>query len=441
MGTVTIDMDEYVQAGADINVLRMVINRIEDLPPLPLIVHKILNLTQDEKTNTTELAKVISNDQALTAKVLRIANSPLYHVSSVVTSISHAVALLGFRAIRNLALGFSTVDSFVESEGNRVFPRQKFWEHSLACAHCCKAVADRIRHRFPDEAFVGGLLHDIGRMVFTQFFPDPFNHALGEALVKRRSLIDLEREEIGIPHTLVGKLLLQKWNLPPSLADAVEYHHNPRTNDGTDPAKIDLSLIITVADTLTKIARIGFGGDGYVYASDQDVWKGIPLQEKDYVAILSNLSEHVQEIKGFFGMKNDASAAVSHLPEGKNGEPLRLAFYGENEVESFIPTRAMLKQFFQVESFPVRGDIGSGIERSQPHMVFIDLSSELRTDAISETLKAYRNVTSSPIILFVPRKVSQETREKSAKMGIFFLSTPFSPQELSDCLSRANLAK
>jgi HD-like signal output (HDOD) protein len=102
---------------------------------------------------------------------------------------------------------------------------------------------------------------------------------LREALVNRRPLIDLEKEEIGIPHTLVGKLLLQKWKLPPSLADAVQSHHKPRSNDGGESAKMDISLIIMIADTLSKIACIGSGGDTHVYTADQDILGSLPLGE------------------------------------------------------------------------------------------------------------------------------------------------------------------
>jgi putative nucleotidyltransferase with HDIG domain len=439
MGTVTIDMDAYEKRGTDMEVLRMVIDKIEDLPPLPLIVHKILSLTQDEKSNTSELAKALSNDQALTAKILRIANSPLYHVSSVVTSISHAVALLGFRAIRNLALGLSTMEMFHESSENHFLPRQRFWEHSLACGHCCKALAGCIHHRLPDEAFVGGLLHDIGRMVFDHFFPETFRSALKQAYMTRRPLLDLEREEIGISHPLVGKLLLQKWKLPPSIGEAVAYHHNPASKNEADPSRLDISVLIMAANTLTKIARIGFGGESYIHATDQTVWRELPIEEETYVSILSNLSEQIREIKGFFGIKDESPSSPQTPPVSENGETLRLAFYGENDSLSLIPIRLMLRQFFRVESFPPEGDIRSGIERVKPHMVFVDLSSEQRTDKISETMKAYRNVTKSPITLLLSKKVSEETQEKSAKIGIFFLSTPFCPDELSDCLGQMNL--
>ncbi|NIQ38987.1 MAG: HDOD domain-containing protein [Proteobacteria bacterium] len=116
----------------------------------------------------------------------------------MVDSIPHAVILLGFRGVRDLALGLSTIETFKESEKNKFLPRQKFWEHSIGCALCCKAVTDRIRYKNPEEAFVGGLLHDIGRMVFTQFFAGSFSDAVKESHMGRRPLVDVEKEEVGI---------------------------------------------------------------------------------------------------------------------------------------------------------------------------------------------------------------------------------------------------
>ena len=440
MGTVDISMEEYEAAGADADVLRMVINKIEDLPPLPLVVHKILNLTQDETSNTSQLAQVISNDQALAAKVLRIANSPLYHVSSVVTSIPHAVALLGFRTIRDLAMGISTIDTFTQSEENPLLPRQPFWEHSLACALGCKALADRVRHRQPDEAFVGGLLHDIGRMVFNQAFPESFSEAIRTARRTRKPLDDMEKEEIGIPHTLVGKLLLQKWKLPPALADAVASHHNPSIKDGADPSRVDISLIIMAADALTKIACIGSGGDPYIHAPDPRLWNLLPLKEADYVTILSELSKSVGEIKGFFGIKDDAPPSEQAVVGREGEEPLRLAFYGGGKDDFFVPPRLMLQRFFQVSTVPAEADIQSGFEKAKPHMVFVDLSSETRGDRISDRLKAYRKVIQSPIAFLLSRRVSKETQQKSARVGMYFLTTPFCPQEMIDCLNQINIA-
>ena len=439
MGTVTINMEDYEKAGADADVLRMVINKIEDLPPLPLIVHKILSLTQDETSNTSELGQVISNDQALAAKVLRIANSPLYHVSSVVTSISHAVALLGFRSIRNLAMGISTMDTFNQSAENPLLLRQQFWEHSLATALASKALADRIRHRQPDEAFVGGLLHDIGRMVFNQFFPESFSEAIREADRTRQPLQKTEKQEIGISHTLVGKLLLQKWNLPPALADGVACHHDPPIKDGVDPSRLDIALIIMVADTLTKIACIGFGGDPYIHDADPRLWSLLPLEHSDYGAIIAELFKNVEEIKGFFGIKDEGSPHAHRQSDRDGREPLRLTYCGCINAEPFDAARLLLQRFFQVNVIPSAGDIKAGLEHINPHMVFVDLSSETKTDRISERLKAYREVTSSPIVFLLSRSVAKETQEKSARLGMYFLRIPFCPQEMVKCLTRTNL--
>jgi putative nucleotidyltransferase with HDIG domain len=439
MGTVTINMADYEKAGADADVLRLVINKIEDLPPLPFIVHKILSLTQDKTSNTSELAQVLSNDQALAAKVLRIANSPLYHVSSVVTSISHAVALLGYRTIRNLAMGISTIDTFNQSPENPLLPRDQFWEHSLATALGCKALANRIRYRQPDEAFVGGLLHDIGRMVFNHFFPESFSDAIREANRSRQPLEKTEQEEIGISHALVGRLLLQKWNLPPALADGVANHHDPPIKAGVDPSRLDIAVIIMVADALTKIGCIGFGGDPYIHHADPTLWRLLPLDHGDYGAMIAELFKNVQEIKGFFGIKDGGSSQPQSLPDQYNDQPLRLTYCGYPNDEPFVPARLLLQRFFQVSTIPGDCDIRAALEHTKPDLVFADLSSETRSDKISEGLKAYRRFVSCPIIFLLSRRVAKDTQEKSARLGMYFLRTPICPQEMVECLTQTNL--
>lgn len=421
------------------DVLRRVINRIEDLPPLPLITNKIVSLANDEESDIGELAKVLSSDQALSAKVLKIVNSPLYGVSSAINSISHAVILLGFKGIRDLTLGLSSVEMFNESEKNPLLPKERFWEHSLGCAICSRLIADRIGHTLPEEAFVGGLLHDIGRMVFSQFLSISFSAALIGARMTRRPLVQIESEEIGISHTLLGQLLLRKWHIPSTIAEAVAAHHSPSVEHGGNLSQLDISVIIMLADSLTRIAGIGFSGESYIHPKDWVVWGKIPFREEDCVSILADLSEQVRETKGYFGMKERLPSSIQLILDQENGGPCRLAYFTKNDPRVFSPVRVMLRRFFLVESFPVDGDIRAAIEHIKPHVVFVDLSYEETTD--SETLKAYRNATNSPIVFLLSRKATRETQEEYAKIGVFFLSSPFSPQEVADCLSQINASR
>jgi hypothetical protein len=165
----------------------------------------------------------------------------------------------------------------------------------------------------------------------------------------------------------------------------------------------------------------------------------MPLHEEDYVKIISDLSKNVQEIKGFFGMKGEAPSTPEKTPERDKGRLPRLAFFRNNDGEPFVPARVMLQQFFSVESLPSDGDVRGGIEQIKPQMVFVDLSSEHRTDKISATLKAYRSMTANPLIFLLSRKVSKETEEKSARIGMFFLSSPLCPEEMADRLTKMSL--
>jgi putative nucleotidyltransferase with HDIG domain len=371
--------------------------------------------------------------------VLRIVNSPLYGVSSAINSISHAVILLGFKGIRDLTLGLSGVEMFHESEKSPHLPKERFWEHSLGCAICSRLIADRIGHTLPEESFVGGLLHDIGRMVFSQFLSMSFSATLMEARMTKRPLVQIESEGIGISHSVVGQLLLRKWHFPSTISEAVAAHHSPSVEHGSNLSQLGISVIIMLADSLTRIAGIGFSGETYIHPKDWVMWGKIPFREEDCVSILADLSEQVREIKGYFGMKEKPPLSVQLTLDQENGRPCRLAYFTKNNPRFFSPVRVMLRRFFLVESFPGDGEIQAAIENMKPDLLFVDLSYAETAD--SETLKLYRNATNSPIVFLLSRKATRETQEKYARIGVFFLSSPFSPQEVADCLSQIDVSR
>jgi putative nucleotidyltransferase with HDIG domain len=427
VGIVTIEIDEFAETTGDMGKLCRIVRRIKDLPPLPLVARKILSLTKEEAPNMDELARVISNDEALGAKVLRIVNSPLYRVSSVVTSIRHAVALLGLRGVRDLALSLAAMGVLDDANENGAIPNNRLWEHSLGCAFCCKAVADRVRHRSSEGAFAAGLLHDIGKIVFNQTVPGSFREALIGVQLKGHPLVALEREEIGIPHTTAGELLLKQWNLPRALVEAVMRHHDPMLVNQADPPKIDIPLIIKVADILTRIACLGFGGELNVHTSDVDLLERLPLREEDLAEVTLEALKNVDETKGLLGIDDDPSSALS---DRNAREPFRLAFFDDHGSGPLNPARLLLRRFSDLESFPLSENMKSAMDRTKPHLVCVDLSSEQSPGAISGFLRVCRNETTSPIVCLVSKRVSQETKEKAARAGISFLSTPLCPQAL-----------
>ncbi len=219
---------------------------ILDLPTLPTVVAKIVELVDNPRTNASTLAHLISRDPALTARMLKMANSAYYGFPRRIGTINLAIVILGFNTVRDLAVSASLVERVnLAYEGGDLM--SDFWEHSISTA-----VAARMLQRFSPagsvgESFVAGLLHDIGRLVVARYLPDEFVK-LQEALKESQEpLWALEHQILGTTHGEIGGMLCKRWNLPEGLCEAIRWHHLPLKKAEPDP----LTAIIHVAEYIS----------------------------------------------------------------------------------------------------------------------------------------------------------------------------------------------
>jgi HD-like signal output (HDOD) protein len=194
----------------------------KNLPTIPTVLAKILQLVDRESASGRELVDVIEHDQALTGKMLRLANSAFFGQSRRVATIPRAVVLLGFSTVRNLALGVKVWDSL--STGIARPRLEELWSHAVGVAVATKLLSARLRAGDPDEGFTAGLLHDVGRLVLAMKFRELYWEAIdagGEGV----SPDVVETSAFGIDHAEVGGWLLEAWSLPAAIVDAVRVHH------------------------------------------------------------------------------------------------------------------------------------------------------------------------------------------------------------------------
>ena len=205
--------------------LEQKILRADSLPTLPVAAMKVLELTQLPDVSANEIAKVIQTDPALSAKLLKTANSSMFGMSKKVASLQQAMVLLGLRTVKVMALSFSLVDTFSGRQGENLFDFEKYWRRSLSTAVAAKLLAEAATESRRDEAFVGGLLADLGIVAAFRCAPEEYLPALQAYAEHSLPLQDVEQQLLGVTHAGISACLLRHWSLPDMLCDAVSAHH------------------------------------------------------------------------------------------------------------------------------------------------------------------------------------------------------------------------
>lgn len=220
----------------------------KELSSLPQTLAEVLRVTRDDRSSAQDLAEVLMRDPALTAKILRVVNSPFYGMNREITTLTQAVVTLGIRAVSALALSTSIYD--ITGKWQSTIDRIRFWRHSLEVAIASRLVADAIRYPRPEEAFVSGLLHDLGLLVLEKSFEDKFATVWKQA-PSGEELVELEENTWGTNHARVGQFLLEQWKIPASICEAVGQHHK---NFPPDLQDVDYRLpqIVALANKISK---------------------------------------------------------------------------------------------------------------------------------------------------------------------------------------------
>ena len=229
------------------NILKS-LDQIEDLPTLPAVAMEVTKMLLDEGITINELSETLEKDQAMVSKILKLVNSSFFGLRGKISTISHAIVVLGFNTIRNAVVSISIIDSFYVKEGLDGFDIADFWKHSVAVAVISKYLAETTGIHSANDCFVGGLLHDMGKIVLLRHFKDLFQKVWLMVKGTHLSFYEAEKKQIQFDHALIGGFLARKWQLPMSLVDAIQYHHDVRPNINDHP----LLLIIHAADIIAN---------------------------------------------------------------------------------------------------------------------------------------------------------------------------------------------
>lgn len=276
---------------------------IAEIPPAPAAAVKLLQLTRDETTRVGTLARVIETEPALAAKVLRVVNSAYYGFAHRINSINRAVTLLGFSAVRQIALQLLFFDRLLSRQGGKLFDRIFFWQHCLFVAVLSRKIAEQLDHTDPDALYAAGLLHDLGKILLETHGHLSYSDFLSLPQADGSSPIDGERNFFGIGHDQLGALISEHWGLPPLLRQVQACHHDATLLTKIPDEQATDVAIVSLADFTAWTQGIGstpgYSGPGLPPV----VTDRVDPANIDFPALLAQTDEEMQQIGAFYKLK------------------------------------------------------------------------------------------------------------------------------------------
>jgi len=268
-----------------------IIEQADDLPTLPTVATKVMQVTSDADTSVKEVAVLIEKDLALSAKILQVINSPFYGFSRGITSVSEAVGLMGFREVGNLALGLSVMGILPQDE-TIGFSFQTFWEHCVGQAVSAVKITAAVDPDLSYGIFTTALLQDIGTCLLVRYTPLVYGYSLALAKERQVHVAVAEREVLQTDHAEIGARILAHWNLPGEVINAVRWHHDPDSPDACD-LQMD---VVYLANLLCQTSEISCEAGGHAIELSPTVIDRLGIQLDQFETISGKVARWVDEL-------------------------------------------------------------------------------------------------------------------------------------------------
>jgi putative nucleotidyltransferase with HDIG domain len=269
-----------MSSNINAHVLRNRVENVSALPTIPEVLRRLSVIIENPQVSLNEITAFVSKDPALTSKILKMVNSAIYGFPGRISSVSHAIMLLGLNVVKGLLLGVSVFEVMQKAMGG-------LREHSLSCAVAARVMAQRKGLKEPEEVSVAALLHDIGKVILTLEFPKEYEMAQNIAEEQGITIFEAEKIIFSESHATVGYWLAEKWRFPRNLTEVIEHHHSPKM---AQYAPME-TAIVHMADVLVRGRGIGFAGGASVPAVSPEAYEILGLSDDDYLDILKVIED------------------------------------------------------------------------------------------------------------------------------------------------------
>lgn len=277
--------------------LEQIIMTAGDLPTIPVVATKVMQLMEDENSTAEDLAKVVASDPAVAARVLKISNSSFYGCQRQIQTLPHAIMMLGFVTLKSVVIAAS-VKQVYHPFG---LTEKLLWEHSFGAGLAARLIAADTRQVNPDEAFLGGLFHDIGKIIMNFMDKAKFQEVMQHCYNEGVRFQDAENQVFGYTHEEVGALVIKKWNFPDHLMQAVLSHHTLEMPEDDDPYMSHLTYIVSLSNIFCHKFGIGtVNGEEEIDVAASEPAVRIGLNEDRTAALLEKFKDAFEKDKTFF---------------------------------------------------------------------------------------------------------------------------------------------
>lgn len=277
--------------------LDRVCSRIYEISTLPQVAARVMEVASDPKSGALELKEAMEIDAALSSRVLRCVNSAAYATSERITSLQHAVAFLGFKEIRNLAMTASVSKLFTGDVAIGNYERGALWRHLVSVGICGRLIAQRVKDVEPEEVFLAGLLHDLGIVLEDQYLSEYFVQVM-ESLADDSILSEVETEIIGFHHARLGGKLAEAWRFPKPATDAILHHHDSSRHQGGSAKIVQCIEVANYACSVKGITSVGRNLIRFPNAAIE----ALSLTRSDFVALVQNLDTELKAKEELFAL-------------------------------------------------------------------------------------------------------------------------------------------
>lgn len=286
------------------------LEQCEDLPSPPGVADQIIHLSSESNSDIDTLAEVVSYDPALTAKILRIANSSLYARRNKTENIQQAVVMFGWEGTLNLALSFSLVGGMNDQSDGLDY--QFFWKRSLASAVSCRCLAAVTGHAKKEELFLPGLLQDIGMLAIDKVHPDLYS-GIGEHQRDHKYLLNFEKDKLGFDHAVVGAWLLNKWDIPEKITELVSASHGDNLDHIREGNKLSAKCV-AFAGLLADCICCDHAEEGYLKEADT-AEKEFGIDIVEFMNLIGTVTNEFLETANLFDVEIDDPHLLESVAE------------------------------------------------------------------------------------------------------------------------------